>query len=246
MKPYYDCLARGSWGGSDFWNWKEFHLFIQLKVSSKWHCRNFASNDLLNKVNRPPKEFVKLFEIISNWKYSKMKISLVFLLVLVAVQLAASFDPIQLRDINTLKLRRDKLTKGKWLILFKLKEMKIKLSLWFQTTGYKPVPQLICQDNDYQNLCRFQPSSATCKNTGFVRGNVIWKCSATMPNKTLGFNHLDVNCEEFPGIPGFVIKDSCCLRYTLRVTGGFAASYLSKILFTICLLIATITFKRSL
>ena len=42
-----------------------------------------------------------------------MKISLVFLLVLVAVQLAASFDPIQLRDINTLKLRRDKLTKGK-------------------------------------------------------------------------------------------------------------------------------------
>lgn len=114
-------------------------------------------------------------------------------------------------------------------------------------SGYNPVFQLRCFENanDFRQLCRYQPSSVTCKNSRISRGNVIWRCSSSM-NRTLAFNRLDVNCEAYPNRPGYVIKDSCGLQYTLRVTGGFAASYLSKMLFVICLLIATITFKRSL
>lgn len=94
------------------------------------------------------------------------------------------------------------------------------------TTGRRsaPVSQLLC-DSEWA-VCRYEPSSIGCKNTGWDGNDVVWQCEVTggLPsNVKLG--KMKVSCEgyEYPDDP-YILKGSCGLIYRLERTGIEAES----------------------
>ena len=98
------------------------------------------------------------------------------------------------------------------------------------TTGRRsaPVSQLVCDSE--RAVCRYEPSSIGCKNTGWDGNDVVWQCEVTggLPsNVKLG--KMKVSCEgyEYPDDP-YILKGSCGLIYKLERTGDEPESYRYK------------------
>lgn len=86
------------------------------------------------------------------------------------------------------------------------------------TLGSRVHKQLKCLGDAI--LCRrYAPSNVKCNRVETVKTNLRWNCKAfekSWHRDNINFKDSNVDCEKAPGYPGYVVKGSCRLRYSLK------------------------------